>query len=182
MTFEENMTLWAAIAAVAKWVYEYTKRLSWDRNRFLLERIEKFRSMESTGKVQTMLDWNGANVELRGKQVWVDDEVLVSALQTHDVKGSFTSTEFAIRGLFDQYFDGLSELVAMSRSGLVDKGNLRLFMRYWIDILGGRRGKRKAVSDQFGRYMLFYGYEELHDFVAKTTVKEGLMNIIRKSE
>jgi hypothetical protein len=182
MTFEEKMTLWAGIAAAAKWVYEYTKRLSWDRNRFLLERIEKFRSMDSTAKVQTMLDWNGARVEINGKRVWVDYVILMGALQTHDVKHDFSAVEVSIRGLFDEYLDGLSELVAMSRSGLVDKGNLRLFMRYWIDILAGRRGKKTALSNQFKRYMLFYGYEELHDFVMRKTVKEEITNIIRKSE
>lgn len=180
MTFEEKMTLWAGLAAGAKWVYEYTRRLSWERNRFLLDRVEKFRSLESVAKVQTMLDWNGVKVDLGGKGTWVDDDVLMGALQTHDVKSSFNSVEFAIRGMFDEYFDGLNELVAMCRSGLVDEKNLRLFMRYWFEILAGRkRGKPARLVDQFRKYMLFYGYGDLHAFISKGTAVEGLKKILK---
>jgi len=175
MTFEEKMTLWAGLAAAAKWVYEYTRRLSWERNRFLLERVERFRSTGCVAKVQTMLDWNGVEVEIGGRETWVDDEVLMGALQTHDVKSSFNSGEFELRGMFDEYFDGLTELVAMCRSGLVDEGNLRLFMRYWLDILAGRkRGKPARLVDQFRRYMLFYGYEDLHAFISKGAAADGI--------
>ena len=63
MTIEEKITLGVAVVTGVKWVYEYTKKLTWDKNKFLLERYEKFKSKESTKSMQLLLDWNKILIE-----------------------------------------------------------------------------------------------------------------------
>lgn len=168
MTIEEKITLGIAVITGVKWVYEYTKKLTWDKNKFLLERYEKFKSKESTNTMQRLLDWNKIKVTLNLVSIKVDDDMLFEALQTHDLKKSFTPEEAALRKLFDEYFDDLNEFRLLAETGLISEKNYRLFMKYWFEILTGKKSnKPKKVLDQIEIYLKYYGYSDLFDFMSK---------------
>lgn len=115
-----------------------------------------------------MLDWNSLELDFDGRKVRVDDNMLFEALQTHDTKHSFTRDEMKIRELFDEYFDGLTEFLILDECGLVNKKDLRKFMKYWLDILSGERSsKSQKLNRQIDEYMLFYGFSKLHGFIHK---------------
>jgi len=168
MTIEEKITLGVAVITGVKWVYEYTKKLTWDKNVFLLERYEKFKSKESTQTMQLLLDWNKIKVPLNLVMVKVDDDILFEALQTHNVKTSFTPEEVALRKIFDEYFDDLNEFRLLSETGLISEKNYRLFMKYWFEILTGKKSnKPKKVLSQIEIYLKYYGYGDLYVFMNK---------------
>jgi hypothetical protein len=115
-----------------------------------------------------MLDWGMLELDFEGRKVVIDNEMLFGALQTHDVKHSFTRDEMRIRELFDDYFDGLTEFLILSECGLVNRNDMRKFLNYWIQILNGERsGKPEKLKSQMDSYMLFYGFDKLHRFIQR---------------
>jgi hypothetical protein len=161
-----NLVLIAGVAAAVKWIWEYSASRKFERNRFLLERIEKFNSQSSVQTAQRLLDWNKISIEINGESRVVDDSFLIEALKTHDKKDQFTLTEVYIRQVFDDYFTGISELTTLSKTGLVDSANLRRFMQYWIDILNGTKlNKPSSLIITLHEYLEFYGYSDVIEFI-----------------
>lgn len=165
---EENFVLITGVAASIKWIWEYSESRKFEKNKFLLERIERFSEKSSIQTVQRLLDWNRISIEVNGETQVIDDAFLITALLTHDVKNQFTLTEVHIRQIFDDYFTGISELTMLAKTGLVDSTNLKKFMRYWIDILNGSNlNKPKEFSETIKLYLAFYGYADVLDFIKK---------------
>jgi hypothetical protein len=163
---ESDFVLIAGLATSLKWVWEYSQSRKFEKNKFLLERIEKFNNLESTQKVQKILDWNSISIEINGVRVKVDDDILVESLKTHDQKSSFDSTEVYLRQIFDDYFTGITELIILSNTGLVDKRNLKKFLKYWIIILNGKKqNKPESFVKKIENYLKFYGYTEVLEFL-----------------
>jgi hypothetical protein len=165
---KENFLYITAIITSAKWVYEYTNKLKWDKNKFLLDRLESFFKDKNTQNIELVLDWNKIKIEWEGTEYKINDDILFEALQTHDVKHSFDNTELYLRGAFDDYFDKLTEFIILAESGMISKNNLRKFLQYWINILNGKKkSKSKKLVDQFSKYLEFYGYDKLKKFIEK---------------
>jgi hypothetical protein len=163
---ESDFVLIAGLATSLKWVWEYSQSRKFEKNKFLLERIEKFNNLESSKKVQKILDWNSISIEVNNVRVKVDDGILVESLKTHDQKASFDSIEVYLRQIFDDYFTGITELIILSETGLVDKKNLKKFLKYWIDILNGKKkNKPKSFVKTIENYLKFYGYTEVLEFL-----------------
>ena len=163
---QSNFVLVASLSATAKWLWEYTQSRKFERNRFLLERIEKFNSLESTQKVKKLLDWNKISIDIGGILHKIDDVFLIESLKTNDEKGVFDTHEVYIREIFDDYFDGLSELITLSDTGLVDKKNLKKFLKYWIDILNGtKKNKPKVFVEVIKNYLEYYEYSDILRFI-----------------
>jgi hypothetical protein len=163
-----QFTILTGVSAVAKWVYEYTRKLKWEKNKFLLERIDIYKKKESVQKMHLLLDWNEILIDFDGERKMINDDDLLEALVTHDLKNKFTTTEVKLRGIFDDYFDSFYELVLLSEIGLIDAKNLRLLLKYWIEIIDGKKNNK---PDEFvfkiKKYMRFYGYNELLNFIEK---------------
>ena len=163
---ESDFVLIAGLVTSLKWVWEYSQIRKFEKNKFLLERIEKFNNLKSTEKVQKILDWNSIKIEINDVSVKVDDSIILEALKTHDQKASFDSTEVYLRQIFDDYFTGITELIILSNTGLVDKRNLKKFLKYWVDILNGnKRNKPEIFVQTISNYINFYGYEEVSKFL-----------------
>lgn len=163
---ESDFVLIAGLSTSLKWVWEYSQSRKFEKNKFLLERIEKFNNLESSKKVQKILDWNSISIEINDVRVKVDDGILVESLKTHDQKASFDSIEVYLRQIFDDYFTGITELIILSNTGLVDKRNLKKFLKYWIDILNGKKkNKPKSFVKTIENYLKFYGYTEVLEFL-----------------
>ena len=166
MKIELIISIVGGLTAASKWIYEYSNKLKWDKNKFLLEQIENFENKESTKIAETLLDWNGTEITIEGKSFYVDDKLLLDALTTHDLKNKFSTEEFLIRGVFDEYFDNLTRLVILSKTKLISEDNLILFLEYWFEILSGQKeNKDKKVLEQIERYLDFYGYNTLLEFI-----------------
>jgi hypothetical protein len=163
---EENFVLIAGLGASIKWIWEYSQNRLFQKNKFLLERIEKFNSSLSIQQVQKLLDWNSIKIDIDGVSTKVDDEMLIEALKTHAQKTSFDKTEIYIREIFDDYFTGMTELLVLSKTGLVDKKNLKKFLQYWIGILNGKKqNKPENFINAINNYLNFYGYYEVSNFL-----------------
>lgn len=170
MSVELLLTTGCALGAGFKWVYEYSEKLKWEKNKFLLEQIEKFQSQESTQIVQKCLDWNGFTLNYNGISFKVDDESLIQALKTHNIKHKFNQEEVILRKLFDEYFDNLTKFVILSKSKLISEKNLILFLEYWFDILSGdSKNKDREYIEQLHTYLTYYDYLHLYNFLLKNT-------------
>jgi hypothetical protein len=166
MNIELKISILIAIITGIKWVYEYTKQLQWEKNKYLVDRLDLFKSKEHVKITHKLLDWNNVTVNINGNDVKVDDETLYEALYPHNVKHKFTTLESDLRTLFDNYFDDLTELLILSDMGLVDDVNLEKYMKYWFDILRGKSGKKELrLINQIHNYLEHYGYEDLYYYL-----------------
>ena len=166
MNIELKITIITAVITGIKWVYEYTKQLTWEKNRFLLDRLDLFKNKENTKKMQLLLDWNDINIEIGEKRQRVDDEILLGAFITHNKKSSFTTLEFELRSIFDEYFDDLNEFIVLCETGLIDKENLKIYMKYWFDILTHKKNSKSLILiNKIHEYLDYYGYKDLYNFL-----------------
>ena len=112
-----------------------------------------------------MLDWNKCKID--GETI--TDEILISSLETHNNRSTFTLTESKIRSLFDEYFDNLNKLIVLCETGLVDEKNLRIYLKYWFDIISGdKRNKPKEFITKLHSYLDFYDYDKVLTFLNVT--------------
>jgi hypothetical protein len=112
-----------------------------------------------------MLDWNKCKID--GETI--TDEILISSLETHNNRSVFTMTESKIRGLFDEYMDNLNKLIVLGETGLIDEKNLKIYLRYWFDILSGvKKNKPKEFITKLHNYLDFYGYDGILIFLNVT--------------
>lgn len=168
MKIELIISTLCALAAAFKWVYEYSKKIKWEKNKFLLDQLEKFHSFESTKTMETLLDWNSVNVIIKGEKVHVTNDMLLGAFQTHNLKHKFTSAEFELRNVFDDYFNNFTNLVFMSKAGLVERESLIIFMEYWLNILSGEsKNKPYELIEAIRNYLEFYEYYDLLNFIIR---------------
>lgn len=162
------LTLTASLAAAFKFTSEYSERLKFEKNKLLLDEINKHQSLNSTKVIEKILDFDNISLELNGRVIHISNELLFNSLQTHDIKQTYSDDEVLIRDLFDEYFDNLTKLLFMSKSQLVQRNNLNMFMRYWFDILSGKsNNKPDKVIQQIHTYLEFYGFIELRKFLTK---------------
>lgn len=153
-------TILFSIIGIGKCIYEYTKKLRWDRTKFLSEQMDHFFKDPEIKKVLTILDWNSAKIEFNGEFIKYNDSTIISALSTHDIKSSFSPEEKYIRSLFDNFFDRLSIFQIWMDTGLIDRSDTKKFLKYYLEIISG---KRKSKSNEFvltlKKYIDFYGFE-----------------------
>lgn len=162
------ITIIGGILAFCKWVYEYSKKNRWDKDKYLVECIKDFNSNDAVKCCEKMLDWNAVKFQYRGIIIKTDDEEVFSALLTHNIKTEFKPQEVLIRELFDSYFDELTKLIIICNCNLISEKNLIKFMGYWISILNGEKNnKPKIFIDQINQYLKYYGYTELLTFLNK---------------
>ena len=160
-----KVTIITSVIGGLKWVYEYSNSNRWERNKFLLEKINEFESKDFITPAYKMLDWNSIRIDWNGQSYLINDDILVEALKTHNIKKTFTKDETIIREIFDKYFDELNKLVVLSELKLVDKSGVESFIGYYLDILRGKRGKDKVLVDTFKRYLKYYNYNKLYKFI-----------------
>jgi hypothetical protein len=166
MDFTQSAAIVGGMYAAFKWVYEYSQKLKWEKNKFLLERFEVFNAKESVKKMHKFLDWNSSYTEFGDKRYLVDDVIMFNALETHKNKKTYTALEFMLREVFDEYFDSLNELVLLAKAGMIDEKNLRLFLKYWLQIMNGtKKSKKQEFLMQLEEYISFYGYDNVHEFI-----------------
>ena len=151
--------------ATGKWLYELVQKYKWERNKYLLENLEDFRSKENTKIFHQILDWNASYVTIENEKFRVNDDLLISALDLHTERGKFSREELLLRNTFDRYFDDLSTLHFMVKVGLIDKNHFKTFMKYWFKILKGDGHKPEIFGTKIKKYMVYYGYEELYNFI-----------------
>ena len=165
----DNFVFFGALVASIKWIYEYTQSRKFERNKFLFERIEKIDELNNTKIVKKMLDWNKISIVDNNNRYLIDDDILIESLITHDKRDKFNDTEVWIRSQFDEYFDNLNELILLAECGLIDEYSLRKMMKYWIDILNGKKKvKSKQFSVQIQNYLIFYDYHDVASFIMKS--------------
>jgi len=168
MDVELLLSVGAAVATTSKWIYEYSNKLKWEKNKFLLEKIEDFQELESTKTMHKILDWNSISIVYKNNSLKVDDTLLYESFKTHDIKHKFTSSEVLLRGLFDEYFDNLNKFIILCKCNLITEKNFVLFMEYWFDILSGESmSKNRELVEQIHKYLEFYNYGNLLNFIKK---------------
>ena len=154
------LTIFFSATGAAKWLYEYTKKIKWERTKFLSEKVESFLSDPQIKKVLTILDWNSSYIEFGEGKIKYDDNMIMESLITHNYKTLYTKEEKYIRELFDYFLDELSKFQIWIDTGLIEREQTKKFLKYYLDILSGvRNSKSQEFRKSIEKYIEYYGYD-----------------------
>lgn len=166
MSTDEIITLGVATLTMGRWVWDNYQKQKWDKNVFLIEKIEKFEALDSTKTMHKILDWTIIDIMLNGKEIEVNDDIICKAFETHDKRFDYTIEESQLRTMFDEYFDNLTKLIILADTKIVDKNKLIIILGYWFRILNGvSRTKPETLIKNIDRYLEFYGFTQLKYFL-----------------
>jgi hypothetical protein len=166
-------TVAAALIAFVMGLIQYRHAQRWKRAELVAREIKELKSDPAIHNALLMLDWNERYVELfpqepdpTKRNVRVNDALLCHALAPLPDKSAarlheeFKNEEIAIRAAFDQLFDALERFEYFIQARLVQRKEFDPYLRYWVDILGGRDSKRKPpeVLASLWAYVDSYSY------------------------
>lgn len=145
-------------------LWQYNQSQKWKRAEFLLAEIRTFEPNLNVSNVRAMLDYERGDVYLYGEEeepVTVDRDMLENALSTpEELQREHTDEELAIRDALDVYLSHLDHFNNIVESGLVRKKELKLYLKYWLDIIGDTKNNKLSpkLRKKFWRYMHANGF------------------------
>lgn len=164
-----------SIILLIKGIYEYTKAQQWKKAEFVSKEIKEFYNDFDIKRAMILLDWNANKLELKTNEIegknklTFNDNLIMSALQTHRESQSFTIEEVIIKGIFDNLFDRLTMFDNYIETGLIATKDIKPYLIYWIRIIGDFQNDRKTkeVRTQIWEYIDEYGYDRIRPFCHK---------------
>lgn len=167
----KNIGYIVVILTFIKVVYEYVMAMKWKKAEFLSKEVKEFFSDSTVKVICTLLDYNIRKVEIEGKKVVISDREIIDALQTHQVKQSFSTQEGILRDMFDLFFDKLSNFNIHIKNGLVEEKQVLAYFCYYLDIISKPGRKPKELLKTFSNYIDFYGFENVKELIESNNTK-----------
>ena len=141
------------------------------RVQYASQLLEQFFAKDTTKKALMMLD---ATTEIEifphesdptKRCYYVDDDVLIEALRPEMDKG-FASVPFAIRMIFDEFFTDLSMFKHHIDAGLLELGDVRPYLEYWIKSINGlgpvfEQVHTPELAVQINKFLQAFGYKAI---------------------
>lgn len=170
------------ILSFVKAIIEWRRSQIWKESEFLSKEMKEFFSDEKIKTVLLLLDWNSRKINIGGKSVFINDDILIEALKTHSEKGQYTTEESYLREIFDNFFDRLSHLKIYSKNGLVSEDKIFNYLDYYFRILiySGRKSDKfiSAINNYLNYYQFNNTIELLTNFKNQTTWKSRLFRFL----
>ena len=165
------------IFAIGLWQYSQSQK--WKRAEFLLSEIRKFEPNANVSNVRAMLDYEEINLFLFGKKaksVKVDKRLLASALSNPNSRED--ANEMAIRRAFDNYLSYLDHFNNMIEAGLVKKQEMKLYLGYWLDIMGNTNNAKLTpeIRQSLWTYMQHNGFDGAVALLKKYGYQSSIKN------
>lgn len=165
--FISNILPIIAILTFIKAIIEYRKSQLWKESEFLTKEAKEFFNDDKIKTVLTLLDWNARKIIIDEKEVRVDDNFMIEALKTHNMKSQFTLEEAYIRDLFDNFFDKLSHFNIHCKNGLVSEKKVFNYLSYYFNILTTTERKDYYFLKTIDNYIEYYDYINVRELLDK---------------
>ena len=143
----------------------YKKDQDWKIHEFVAKEIKEFYSDPQNSKAMMMLDWQARNIELfpweglpENRYSFVTYDILAGALVYHGNKpgGKFSREEAVIRDIFDHFLSDLDRFYQFIEAGLVNAGEFRPYLQYWINKISG--GLTPELRRSMKEFITMYEY------------------------
>lgn len=171
------LPLLLAVAGFGVGLWQYHLAQRWKRSEFVASEIKDAFADRSVRVALLLLDWNERHYDLRErddqddlKDVVVADADFAAALAPHAVRrGGYTHVEERVRVVFDEFLGRLQRFEHFVETGLVKPGDLRPYLRYWMDLMAvpAPHKKSAATVDAIWTYIDYYGYSDLRTFFTR---------------
>jgi hypothetical protein len=169
-----------SLSLLIKGIYEYTKAQKWKKAEFVSKEIKEFNNDFDIKRAMILLDWNSSELALKTNEIegenkfYFNDDLIISALQTHKESHIFSVKEVIIKGVFDSLFDRLTMFDNYIETGLIRTKDIKPYLIYWIRILADSKNDRKSkeVRNQIWHYIDEYGYDRIRSFCYKFGFKD----------
>lgn len=169
-TIEELVKIIGIIVTVATLVYtgcQYSAGEKWKVAEFTSQKFKEFSENESVKLANLMLDYNVRPIDifLNDSPITIRDSLIDSALVTHNIRGNFSTVEYRIRDIFDEYFDQLSLFNRYVKTKLIKDEQVRLYIDYYIQIFAKPNKNRKGekLLKTMSEYIVFYEFKDVSE-------------------
>lgn len=145
-------------------LWQYGESQKWKRAEFLLKEVREFEPNQNVINVREMLEHQHGNVYLYGEEedpVYVDRAMLEKALSnSQELEQDLTGDELAICHALNTYLSHLDHFNNIVESGLVRKKELKLYIEYWLDIIGNTKNNKLTpeIRTKLWAYMREKGF------------------------
>lgn len=155
-----------AVVTIIVGLVQYARAQRVDRAKLAMEATRTFEQDPYVRNAQWMLDWNGRDIALWPDgdaeppvRVGVTHDLLANALRTTNLQ--FTDEEMAIRDTFDRFFDQLGRFERLLSDRLIADYNLKPYLGYWCNLLGGHNPEHQRVyRGAVRQYLVTYGFQD----------------------
>jgi len=119
--------------------------------------MKEFRERREVKLAMQILDYSVRHVELfpeeqehKSRYVRVDRQVMGAALMWHEIRhrDPYNRIMVAIRDLFDEFFEGLSVFDIMIEAELIEVGDIRPYLSYWLNMMAVGHIREKSGSSR----------------------------------
>jgi hypothetical protein len=154
-------------------LWQYSDSQKWKRSEFLLKEVRAFEPNPNVINVREMLQNGGGNIYFYGKKeepIAVDGPMMISAFSEPGELGrKHTDEELAIRHALNDYLSHFDHFNNIIESRLVRKKELKLYIEYWMDIIGNPKNPKLApdVRSKLWTYMPVNGFKGAIDLLKK---------------
>jgi hypothetical protein len=110
-----------SLSLLIKGIYEYTKAQKWKKAEFVSKEIKEFYNDFDIKRAMILLDWNSNELDLKTNEIegenkfYFNDDLIVSALQTHKDSPAFSDKEVVIKCVLIVCLIGLQCLIVTSK-------------------------------------------------------------------
>jgi hypothetical protein len=156
----------ATIAAGSFALWRWTIDQKWRRVQYAQQLLTTFFEKQNTKNALRMLDVQGITnlptksaEDNKNQKVELTEAMLIESLQTLDMKVRYEEPFFSIRMVFDEFFTDLSMFQHHIDAGLIEAGDVRPYLEYWIKSIRGY-GKiyTIAAARQINAFLVEFDY------------------------
>ena len=144
-------------------LWQYTKAQHWKRAEFVAEQMRKFEDNKLVRRAMKMLDFRESDIEVDGRRIPFDDNILARAMAYEDLRPPTEPDETEIRLAFCDFFDGLERFHHFVEADLITHDHLRPYLPYWYRRFTTRHCKSQPVVDSIWTFIDGYEYEGVRE-------------------
>jgi hypothetical protein len=169
----ETLKVIAGITIFAAGLWQYRRAQTWKRLEFVAQQVDAFFSNPSVKNVLIMLEWDERQINLfrsANKEIThIVDDLVARSLRLSDRPESFSVEEAAIREEFDVFLGFLTRFEHFIESGLVEPRDFEPYLKYWFEILSGRRGSVRSgkIRQAFWNYVDGYDQNSVRSLLSR---------------
>lgn len=169
-----SIGLGLTIAVLYKGYLEYKKNQAWKKVEFIAKETKEFFNDTNVNRTFILLDWNNITIPIKENEtslgvkiLRIDDKMLFKALRFHHPDGEFSEKEALIRHLFDDFFTKLGRFNQYVETKLVEEGDLKLYLIYWLQLITISNRKSQDVILRLWEFIRKYNYEDVEQLCIK---------------
>jgi len=180
-----SISLVVAIVVCIIGYQEYKANQKWKKAEFVAKEIKSFESNSEIQNAMSLLDWNNRHFLIpkeytntsKDEVVIITEEIIIKALQSCQNKENYSYACAFVEESFDTFFSYLQRFELYIESGLINFGDIRPYILYWIQVIGDKNNKTISplYKIHIWKYINKYNFKKIPNLVERFGYNSGAL-------